>query len=145
MHQLVEQVRERVLGTKSHAIVLVFHSFGYKHGVPKDADFVFDARFLPNPHWIPELKPLTGQDQPVQHYLQHQPMVIKYLWQLENFLSSWLPHLENSNRSYLTIAIGCTGGQHRSVFLAEKLAQTFAHRSGDVQVHHRTLDKRAQS
>ena len=104
---------------------MVFESFGFKHGIAKDADFVFDARFLPNPHWITELKPLTGLDEPVQRYLLSQPDVVKYTNQLISLLETWLPQLERNNRSYVTVAIGCTGGQHRSVFIAEQLANHF--------------------
>lgn len=141
IHDLSEQIRERVLGKKEHELVLVFESFGFKHGIPKDADFVFDARFLPNPHWIAELKPLTGLDEPVQRYLQSQPDVVRYTLQLINLIESWLPQLERNNRSYLTVGIGCTGGQHRSVFIAEQLADHFAAQHKNVQRRHKTLEK----
>ncbi|MCE2596058.1 RNase adapter RapZ [Motilimonas cestriensis] len=141
IHELSELVKQRVLGQKSHELVLVIESFGFKNGLPKDADYVFDARFLPNPHWIPELKPQTGLDAEVQHYLTEQPLVMKFIWQIENLIGTWLPHLERNNRSYVTIAIGCTGGQHRSVFIAEKIAEFFRHEQ-QVQVRHRTLEKR---
>lgn len=141
IHDLSEQIRERVLGKKENELVLVFESFGFKHGIPKDADFVFDARFLPNPHWVPELKPLTGLDEPVQRYLMSQPDVIQYTQQIETLLESWLPHLERNNRSYVTIGIGCTGGQHRSVFITEQLAGHFRAAGKTVQTHHRTLEK----
>ncbi len=140
IHELCELVKERVLGKKTNELVLVFESFGFKHGMPKDADYVFDARFLPNPHWVPELKPLTGLDEPVRKYLGEQALVMKFVWQLENLLSTWLPHLERNNRSYVTVAIGCTGGQHRSVFIAEQLAECFTQYQC-VQVRHRTLEK----
>jgi len=139
IHQLAELVRERILGTKSSRLVLVFESFGYKNGIPKDADFVFDMRFLPNPHWIPELKPYTGKDASVQTYLSAQPIVNKVIWQIQNLVDTWLPHLERNNRSYVTIAIGCTGGQHRSVFIAETLASHFKRTHPDVQLRHREL------
>lgn len=142
IHQLNEQIRERVLGKKEHELVMVFESFGFKNGIPKDADFVFDARFLPNPHWIAELKPLTGLDEPVQRYLQSQVDVMTYVNQLINLLDSWLPQLERNNRSYLTVGIGCTGGQHRSVFIAEQLANHFEGVGKSVQRRHRTLEKR---
>ena len=141
IHDLCELVKQRVLGQKNHELVIVIESFGFKNGLPKDADYVFDARFLPNPHWIPELKPQTGLDPEVQHYLAEQPLVMKFIWQIENLIGTWLPHLERNNRSYVTIAIGCTGGQHRSVFIAEKLAEFFRHEQ-QVQVRHRTLEKR---
>ncbi len=141
IHDLSEQICERVLGRKEKELVLVFESFGFKHGTPKDADFVFDARFLPNPHWVPELRALTGLDAPVREYLQAQPDVMLYSQQIETLLSNWLPHLERNNRSYVTVAIGCTGGQHRSVFITELLAASFRVRNKTVQVRHRTLEK----
>ncbi|GHG76678.1 nucleotide-binding protein [Alishewanella longhuensis] len=139
VHQLAEQLRERILGQKTGRLVMLFESFGFKYGIPKDADYVFDARFLPNPHWEPDLKPLTGLDQPVKDYLASQAIVAKYIWQINSFVSSWLPHLERNNRSYLTIAIGCTGGQHRSVYIAESLAESYRSQREDVQIRHREL------
>ncbi|MCB5225255.1 RNase adapter RapZ [Alishewanella sp. 16-MA] len=139
VHQLAEQLRERILGQKTGRLVILFESFGFKYGIPKDADFVFDARFLPNPHWEPDLKPLTGLDQPVKDYLASQDVVAKYTWQINTFIASWLPHLERNNRSYLTIAIGCTGGQHRSVYIAQSLAETYRSQREDVQIRHREL------
>lgn len=141
VHQLAEIIRERILGKKSSRLVLVFESFGFKHGIPKDADYVFDARFLPNPHWEPDLKHLTGLDAPVEIFLGSQPLVTKFIWQIQNLLTTWLPHLERNNRSYVTIAIGCTGGQHRSVFIAQSLAKTFGDIHTDVQLRHRELHK----
>jgi UPF0042 nucleotide-binding protein len=137
LHELSELVRERVLGKKSTNLVIVFESFGFKHGIPKDADYVFDARFLPNPHWEPDLKPLTGFDEPVKLFLSADPLVTKFIWQIQNLISTWLPHLERNNRSYVTIAIGCTGGRHRSVYVAETLASNFKSIHGDVQIRHR--------
>ena len=141
IHDLSGQICERILGRKEKELVLVFESFGFKHGTPKDADFVFDARFLPNPHWVPELRALTGLDGPVRDYLQAQPDVMLYSQQIDTLLSNWLPHLERNNRSYVTVAIGCTGGQHRSVFITEQLAASFRARNKTVQVRHRTLEK----
>ena len=141
IHDLSEQICERILGRKEKELVLVFESFGFKHGTPKYADFVFDARFLPNPHWVPELRSLTGLDGPVRDYLQAQPDVMLYSQQIDTLLSNWLPHLERNNRSYVTVAIGCTGGQHRSVFITEQLAASFRARNKTVQVRHRTLEK----
>jgi len=139
LHQLSEEVRERVLGRADKKLIIVFQSFGFKYGLPKDADFVFDARILPNPHWQPELKLLTGLDSDVQHYFRQQPLVTKFIYQLENFLGTWLPHFQRSNRSYLTIATGCTGGQHRSVYISQQLAERFEQKSVKVQVRHREL------
>ncbi|WP_218352221.1 RNase adapter RapZ [Alteromonas lipotrueiana] len=141
VHQLAELIRERILGKKSSRLVLVFESFGFKHGIPKDADYVFDARFLPNPHWEPDLKHLNGLDGPVEVFLGSQPIVTKFVWQIQNLITTWLPHLERNNRSYVTVAIGCTGGQHRSVFVSETLAKTFRDLHPDVQIRHRELNK----
>lgn len=137
IHQLRELVLAR-LGEDNRQLALCFTSFGFKHGIPLDADFVFDARCLPNPHWEPELRPLTGRDPPVADYLQNLPETAQFLTQIETFLKTWLPRFRAQNRSYLTIAIGCTGGRHRSVYLAEKLGQVF---SGpySVVVRHREL------
>ncbi len=142
IHELSEQICERVLGKKEKELVLVFESFGFKNGTPKDADFVFDARFLPNPHWIPELKPLTGLDEAVKRFFMAQPDVLLYTQQIDNLLITWLPHLERNNRSYVTVAIGCTGGQHRSVFITEQLAASFRGLGKNVQVRHRTLESK---
>ena len=94
---------------------------------------------MPNPHWEPELKILTGLDKPVQNYLSSQAVVAQYIWQINQFIGTWLPHLERNNRSYLTIAIGCTGGQHRSVYIAESLAESYRLQREDVQIRHREL------
>jgi len=143
-HQLADLVRERILGKKTGSMVLVFESFGFKYGIPADADYVFDARFLPNPFWENELKPYTGLDQPVQDFLASQPIVTKFIWQINSFMMTWLPHLERNNRSYVTIAIGCTGGKHRSVYIAELLASNFSKEQKDVQTHHRDIAKNNQ-
>ncbi|WP_371188035.1 RNase adapter RapZ [Thalassotalea maritima] len=140
-HQLADLVRERVLGKKTGSLVIVFTSFGFKYGVPSDADYVFDARFLPNPFWEDGLKNHNGLDQPVQDFMAKQPLVTKFIWQINSFMMTWLPHLERNNRSYLTIAIGCTGGQHRSVYIAEALAKQFKNEDKDVQIRHRELSK----
>lgn len=143
-HQLADLVRERILGKKTGAMVLVFESFGFKHGIPADADYVFDARFLPNPFWEKELKPYTGLEQPVKDFLASHPIVTKFVWQINSFMMTWLPHLERNNRSYVTIAIGCTGGKHRSVYIAELLAKNFRKEQKDVQTHHRDIEKTKQ-
>ncbi|MFC3121321.1 RNase adapter RapZ [Agaribacter flavus] len=141
IHELAELVRERVLGKKTADLVIVFESFGFKYGLPKDSDYVFDVRFLPNPHWDPDLRPLTGLDGPVEVFLSGQPLVMKFIWQVQNFIATWLPHLERNNRSYVTISIGCTGGQHRSVFVAQSLSEAFKASHGDVQIKHRELKR----
>ena len=118
IYQLRELLRVRLHDTPREAMSLLFESFGFKNGVPADADFVFDVRCLPNPHWEPQLRPLTGLDQPVIEFLEHQPEVMEMIADLRRFLETWLPRFEASDRSYLTVSIGCTGGQHRSVFIA---------------------------
>ena len=120
-------------------LTLVFESFAFKQGVPMDADFVFDVRMLPNPFYIKELKPLTGRDASVIEYLAQQPESAELIAQIEAFLLRWLPALEGDQRSYVTVAIGCTGGQHRSVYCVEQLTQRFAQR-GVVLSRHRELD-----
>lgn len=138
--QLRTWVRHTVQALPSR-LTLVFQSFAYKHGVPLDADFVFDSRMLPNPHYIKELKPLTGRDQPVIDYLREQPEAGELIAQIEAFLLRWLPALESDQRSYVTVAIGCTGGQHRSVYCVEQLTQRFAGRNV-VLARHREQDGR---
>lgn len=123
-------------GTK---LTLVFESFAFKHGVPSDADFVFDVRVLPNPYYDRELRPFTGRDAPVAAYLAAQPEVGLMMGQIAGFLTRWLPNFAADQRSYLTVAIGCTGGQHRSVYLVEMLARQFSHH-GHVLKRHRELD-----
>ncbi len=120
-------------------LTLVFESFAFKRGIPMDADFVFDVRMLPNPHYEPELRSLTGQDPAVANYLLAEPEVLTMKNQIRQFLEHWLPRMVADHRSYVTVAVGCTGGQHRSVFLVEQLAQAFSH-LGVVQKRHRELD-----
>ncbi|MBE8166946.1 MAG: RNase adapter RapZ [Shewanella sp.] len=140
IYQLSDQVREILLGQIEKELAINVESFGFKHGMPTDADFMFDVRFLPNPHWEAELRPLTGLDLPVQEFFQCQPLVSKFVWQIANLLDTWLPHLERNNRSYLTIAIGCTGGQHRSVYVTEQLVKYLKSSKHNVKAHHRELD-----
>lgn len=118
-------------------LTLVFESFGFKHGVPLDADFVFDVRCLPNPYYDPVLRPLTGQDQPIIDYFLKEPSVAEMQADILSFLNKWLPSYRQENRSYLTVALGCTGGQHRSVYLAENLAKAFE--GEQVLLRHREL------
>jgi UPF0042 nucleotide-binding protein len=133
-------IRELV-SAPTQGLTLVFESFAFKHGVPLDADFVFDVRILPNPHYVRELRPLTGRDEAVAHYLLAQPEVDEMLTQIEAFLARWLPSFEADQRSYLTVAVGCTGGQHRSVYLVETLRKRFSPRNLCL-VRHRELDAR---
>ncbi len=140
----VHQMRRRVLeefGLSGTGLSLLFQSFAYRHGVPPDADFVFDARVLPNPHWDARLRPLSGRDPEVRDHLDAEPDVIAYADQVQAFLDSWLPKLRSETRSYATVAFGCSGGRHRSVYLAERLAR-HCRDSGwaEVAVHHREQD-----
>lgn len=144
-HLNVHQLRRRVVTefalSQSGNLSLLFESFAYKRGVPAEADFVFDARVLPNPHWDPELRSLSGRDRGVREYLDLQPDVVRYVSQLIDFLDTWLPKLSNDTRSYVTVAFGCTGGKHRSVYLAERLAR-HAREQGwpEVATFHREQD-----
>ncbi|MFA7388130.1 MAG: RNase adapter RapZ [Thiohalobacteraceae bacterium] len=139
VHQLRDLIQERVGAKTNGTLSLLFKSFGFKHGVPKDADFVFDLRCLPNPHWDARLRPLTGRDNDVVEYLSAQPLVDEMYEVIRGFLETWIPRFECENRSYLTVALGCTGGQHRSVYLAERLGRHFATRYPSVLVRHREL------
>jgi UPF0042 nucleotide-binding protein len=141
IHDLSETLRSRILGRESKELVMVFESFGFKHGLPTDADYVFDVRFLPNPHWEPSLRPMTGLDKPVADYLEKHDDVIKLKEQIQDFLTTWLPALEKNNRSYLTVAIGCTGGQHRSVYITQQLGEYFKQHGKQVQIRHKTLER----
>ena len=121
-------------------LTLLFTSFGFKHGVPLDADFVFDVRCLPNPHYDPLLRPLTGKDEAVAKFLNSHDKVAMMIEDIQGFVARWLPEFIRDNRNYLTVAIGCTGGQHRSVFIVEKLALAFAQNHQKVLARHRELD-----
>ena len=139
VHELRELVRERVVERRGTAPSLLFESFAYRHGVPGDADFVFDVRSLPNPYWEPGLAALTGRDPAVVDYLERHPIVAKMFADIVGFLEHWIPELIRTNRSYLTIAIGCTGGQHRSVYLVERLAQHFSAKYAQVHARHQVV------
>jgi UPF0042 nucleotide-binding protein len=119
---------------------LLFESFAYKRGLPVDADFVFDARCLPNPHWDSRIRPLSGKDAAVREWLESKPEVMRFLDHVRGFLDEWLPRFEADHRSYVTICIGCTGGRHRSVFLAERLAEHFRATREQVLSFHRELE-----
>ena len=129
-----------VVDAPASALTLVFESFAFKRGLPVAADYVFDVRMLPNPHYDPELRPLTGRDQPVIAFLNRQPEAQRMRAQIAEFIRSWLGALAEDHRSYVTVAIGCTGGQHRSVYLVEKLAEEFAQQWTTLK-RHRELDK----
>lgn len=140
VHELRRLVRERVALRPAAVLSLQFISFGYKFGVPRDADFVFDVRCLPNPYWEPELRNLTGKDAAVADFLQRQPEVGSMLLDQCQFLERWIPRFEAEHRSYLSIALGCTGGQHRSVYMAQWLAGHVDAGKRRVLVRHRDLE-----
>ncbi len=139
LHQLRDIVKQQVARQTSATLALLFESFGFKRGVPSDADIVFDVRCLPNPYWEPVLREYTGQDQKIVEFLQDEPLVEEMFGDIARYLEKWLPQFEANNRSYVTVAIGCTGGQHRSVYLAERLSRHFISKLGNVQVRHREL------
>jgi UPF0042 nucleotide-binding protein len=131
-------IKDFVSIDEREGLTLLFESFGFKHGLPLDADLVFDVRCLPNPHYDPALRPLTGRDAPVIAFLEAQPEAMRMAQDIHRFVGDWLPAYIRDNRSYLTVAIGCTGGQHRSVYFAERLAREFAGKVR-VLVRHRSL------
>ncbi len=136
--QLLRHLKDWVAAPPS-ALTLVFQSFAFKRGIPLDADFVFDVRMLPNPHYEPELRALTGKDAGVRNFLDKQPMVLDMQKRITEFVSHWLQPIADDNRQYVTVAIGCTGGQHRSVYLVEQLAKHFG-KTGTALIRHRELD-----
>lgn len=139
LHQLRELILHRVHERALKTVSLLIQSFGFKYGIPQDADMVFDARCLPNPYWVPELRELTGLDENVVHYLEAEPVAAEMVASIKVFLETWIPRFESEDRSYLTVAIGCTGGRHRSVFVAEVLAEHFKNERDAVLVRHREI------
>ncbi|MEJ6772980.1 MAG: RNase adapter RapZ [Porticoccaceae bacterium] len=137
LHQLRDLIKSTVVPHDTEQMAILFESFGFKRGVPSDADFVFDVRCLPNPHWKLELRALTGNDPEVIEFLESQVDVASMLADIIGFLTRWIPKHQDNNRSYLTVAIGCTGGQHRSVYLANRLAEYFGETYPLVQVVHK--------
>ena len=138
VHQLRDLIGNRVASRAEGKLSILLESFGFKHGLPADADFVFDVRCLPNPYWEPALRSLTGRDRPVKKFLKKQPQVQAMVDDITAFLQRWIPRYKETQRAYLTVAIGCTGGQHRSVFVAEAVAEGLS--SGDsVQTRHHQL------
>ena len=139
VHQLRHLIKDRVQHADNQGISIMFESFGFKHGMPKNSDFVFDVRCLPNPHWIPELRTLTGFDEAVINYLDSHQEVTEMFNDIMFFIDKWIPRFEAENRSYLTVAIGCTGGQHRSVYIANKLAKMIKNKHNNVLSRHREI------
>jgi RNase adapter protein RapZ len=138
-HALRERIRERVGERDAHKLSILIESFGYKHGLPADADFVFDVRCLPNPYWDPQLRHLSGKDEPVRAFLAAEPEVQRMIDDIARFLETWIVKYQDFQRTYLTVAIGCTGGQHRSVYIADALAAKLAARFGPIQTLHHEL------
>lgn len=141
LHQLRELIRNRVGSKVTPSMSLLFQSFGFKSNIPIDSDLVFDVRCLPNPYWKIELRTLSGLDKPVVDFLKSDGEVDKMVSDITQYLSQWLPRFSANNRSYTTVSIGCTGGQHRSVYVANALYQQFNDQYEDVQVRHRELSK----
>lgn len=139
IHDLANEITSMVNGRPEKELFVIFESFGFKDGIASDADFVFDCRFLPNPYWQTNIRKFTGLDEPVKEFFKGYPEVAQYINQIDTFLMGWLPIIEKSNRSYLTVAFGCTGGFHRSVFIAQTLCDLFKARNIKVQVRHRSL------
>jgi len=139
VHELREVVHQRVEKRAAGRLSITFQSFGFKHGLPGDADFVFDARSLPNPYWEPSLRHLTGRDPEVVRFLEAQPGVATLIDDIDRFIEARVPEYHASNRGYLTVAVGCTGGQHRSVYIVERLAERFAARHPNVTARHSAL------
>lgn len=139
LYDLRDAVKHRIAKRAEQSLAIQFQSFGFKHGVPMDADLVYDVRVLPNPYWLPELRQFTGLDQPVIDFLQESSDVQEMYRHIRDYLEFWLPRFAANNRSYITVGIGCTGGHHRSVYLASKLASHFDQLMDNVHVRHREL------
>ena len=139
VYQLRDMLQNRVGGSAENKLSILIESFGYKHGLPADADFVFDVRCLPNPYWEPRLRNLNGQDRPVIDFLSGQQSVTDIIEDIVAFLDRWIPRYREFHRSYLTVAIGCTGGQHRSVFVAEQIAARLREHHGTIPTRHNEL------
>lgn len=136
MYELRDMIKQRIAGRREQDLALLFQSFGFKHGVPVDSDYVFDVRCLPNPYWDPNLRQFTGLDTEVQQFLESQPATSQMLNDLKHLLTTWLPAFRDNNRSYMTISVGCTGGQHRSVYICDQLSRAFQDEYSNVQIRH---------
>ena len=139
VHQLRDQIKDLITLNNQPVMALQFLSFGFKHGLPSDMDIMFDMRCLPNPHWETELRPLTGKDQAVADFLNQHDSCNEMFTDIQQYVEKWLPCFEDNNRNYLTIAIGCTGGQHRSVYMVERLASYFKQQRESVIARHKEL------
>ncbi len=139
LYELRDAVKQRLLGSDAGSMSILVQSFGFKRGVPADADLVFDVRMLPNPHWVKELRLKSGLDKEVREFLESQPMTADLYRDICSYLDSWLPHYHEGNRSYMNIALGCTGGQHRSVYIADRLYQHYRNEYPNINIRHREL------
>ncbi|MCP5148921.1 MAG: RNase adapter RapZ [Pseudomonadales bacterium] len=139
IYELRDAIKQRLLKNSTGSMSLLFQSFGFKRGVPADADLVFDVRMLPNPHWVKALRLKNGLDREVQDFLESQALAEELYRDIRSYLDNWLPRYKDSNRSYMTVAIGCTGGQHRSVYLADRLYRHYHDRFPNIHVRHREL------
>ena len=139
IYELRDAVKQRLLGTNAGSMSILIQSFGFKRGVPADADLVFDVRMLPNPHWVKELRLKSGLDIEVQDFLKSQPLTEELYLDICHYLDNWLPRYRDSNRSYMTLALGCTGGRHRSVYLADRLYQNYRKQFSAIHIRHREL------
>jgi len=139
LYQLRDQLKQRLLSSQNSGPSILIQSFGFKRGVPVDADLVFDVRCLPNPYWKPDLRPFCGKDQPIRDYLEAQPDVQEMYQDIYQYLHKWLPRYAAGERSYMSIAIGCTGGHHRSVYIAERLVQDLSDNFSNLLIRHRDL------
>ena len=142
IYQLADTIRSRVDRRQKETLSVLIESFGFKFGIPADADFVFDLRSLPNPYWTLKLRGLTGLDDEVQDFLDQQEKYTAMYDDISAFLERWVPHYRDASRGYMTIAIGCTGGQHRSVYMVEKVAARLRQSHGDVLTRHQALPER---
>ena len=145
VHDLCKEVITSIQGKPFKQVVIIFESFGYKDGITKDADFVFDARFLPNPYWDKNIRQFCGLDEQIKHFFSKYPEVEEYINNIDDMLMRIMPSIEVSDRSYLTVAIGCTGGFHRSVYIAQELADRFKKRGTNVKIRHRSLQQRLKT
>lgn len=139
VYELRDVIKQRLLGTSAGTMSILVQSFGYKRGVPADADLVFDVRMLPNPHWVKELRLKTGLDEDVRLFLEDQAMTAELYEDIRGYLDRWLPRYRDGNRSYMNIALGCTGGQHRSVYMANRLYQHYRQQYPAIHIRHREL------
>lgn len=143
VHQLAEIIRDRLVDEVEISLRLVFESFGFKYGIPRGVDYLFDVRFLPNPYWDWSLRPLDGRDESVVTFFKSHPEVAHFISQTASYLAEWLPIIERHDRHHLTVAIGCTGGRHRSVYVVNQLAAHFQRAGKRVQARHTVLEQKA--